>query len=91
MDKLRLLLILIEAGLEGGDPDVDNVIWVSFVENEPAMVPIRDIAGPRLRAAIEQMNAWMFQQNSVSPPGHAPRLPMKNGRGVGVSCFDCQV
>ncbi len=62
LEKLRPLLDQIEAGLEGGDPEVDNVIWISFIEDEPATVHIRDIAGPKLKAAIEQMNAWMFRE-----------------------------
>ncbi|WP_443750460.1 DUF7674 family protein [Asticcacaulis solisilvae] len=51
---LRKLVEVIEQGLSEHDPDVDNLIYVSFIENVPEMSDILPIAGPKLSAAIRK-------------------------------------
>jgi len=51
---MQKLLDLLEQGLSENDPEIDNLVHASFIENEPAMADVLPMAGPKLSAAIRK-------------------------------------
>jgi hypothetical protein len=62
-DEIERILALMEKGLADGDPQVDNLIGVSFLENLDQTGPHYDkialLLGPRLKASLRDMRRKM--------------------------------